>query len=233
MGGTRSALQRRLARFDRWGILAREQIDASVQQIIDLLVNQQSSVVLEFGRYGNSLEAYMLVANYLTRRIHEQYVERVEKALGDSSMEPPQLCIVIEEAHKFLDPLVARQTIFGTIARELRKYKVTLLIVDQRPSAIDDEVMSQIGTRVTALLDNERDIQAVLSGISGAGGLREVLARLDTRQQAIIMGHAVPMPVVIKTRPYDEDFYAAIQNLSPVKTSDVRKALGGGGRRRV
>jgi DNA helicase HerA-like ATPase len=37
-----------------------------------------------------------------------------------------------------------------------------------------------------------------------------VLARLDTKQQAIIMGHAVPMPVVVKTRTYDDDFYAAI-----------------------
>jgi hypothetical protein len=110
---------------------------------------------------------------------------------------------------------------------------VTLLIVDQRPSGIDDEVMSQIGTRVTALLDNERDINAVLTGISGAGGLREVLARLDTKQQAIIMGHAVPMPVVIKTREYDEDFYKAMRNLTPVDVSGVRKSLGSGGRRRV
>ena len=47
-------------------------------------------------------------------------------------------------------------TIFGTIARELRKYNVTLFIVDQRPSGIDAEVMSQIGTRVTMLLDNRR-----------------------------------------------------------------------------
>ena len=53
------------------------------------------------------------------------------------------------------------QTIFGTIARELRKYNVTLLIVDQRPSGIDPEVMSQIGTRVTCLLDDESDIRAV------------------------------------------------------------------------
>ena len=233
MGGTLSALQRRLERFERWAFLSKESVADSVQQIIDLLVNQQKSVVLEFGRYGNSLDAYMLVANYLTRRIHEQYVERMEKALGDPVDEPPQLVIVIEEAHKFLDPLIARQTIFGTIARELRKYKVTLLVVDQRPSAIDEEVMSQIGTRVTALLDNDRDITAVLMGISGAAGLREVLARLDTKQQTIIVGHAVPMPVVVKTRAYDEDFYAAVTNLSPVQTSAVRKSLGKGDRRRV
>jgi DNA helicase HerA-like ATPase len=184
--------------------------------------------VLEFGRYGNSLEAYMLVANYLTRRIHEAYVERVEKSLGDPAYQPPQLMITIEEAHKFLDPKIANQTTFGIIAREMRKYNVTLLVVDQRPSGIDEEVMSQIGTRVTALLDNERDIAAVLNGISGAGGLREVLARLDTRQQAIIMGHAVPMPVVIKPRTYDEDFYESFKNLTPVDSAKARKILGGG-----
>jgi DNA helicase HerA-like ATPase len=148
------------------------------------------------------------------------------------------LLITIEEAHKFLDPAIARQTIFGVIARELRKYNVTLLIVDQRPSGIDEEVMSQIGTRATALLDNERDIQAVLTGISGAQSLREVLARLDTKQQAIVMGHAVPMPVVIRTRAYDEDFYAAMDSVDSGNLAQAaqkaRRSLGDdGGKRRL
>ncbi|MBN1679410.1 MAG: ATP-binding protein [Anaerolineae bacterium] len=203
------ALQRRLRRFERFDFLKPHALDDSVRKIIEF-IEQRKSVVLEFGRYGNALEAYILVANYLTRRIHAMYVQAVERALGDENMEPPQLLITIEEAHKFLDPLIARQTIFGTIARELRKYNVTLLVVDQRPSGIDDEVMSQVGTRVTALLDNDRDIAAVLMGISGSAGLREVLARLDTSQQAIIMGHAVPMPVVVKTRTYDTEFYRSL-----------------------
>lgn len=203
------ALSRRLERLTRFDFLRESWKGDSAQRIIEYL-DKGINVVLEFGRYGNSLEAYILVANYLTRRIHRMYVERVERALGDTAQEPAQLLIVIEEAHKFLDPQIARQTIFGTIARELRKYNVTLLIVDQRPSGIDEEVMSQIGTRVTALLDNERDINAVLTGVSGASALREVLARLDTRQQALIIGHAVPMPVVIQTRTYDTDFYAAM-----------------------
>jgi DNA helicase HerA-like ATPase len=208
-GAALSALIRRLERFKRWDFLTPQPAGDSVQAILDS-IERGNSVILEFGRYGNALEAYILVANYLTRRIRERYVKRIEASLGDEAQQPPQLLITIEEAHKFLDPMIARQTIFGTIARELRKYKVTLLVVDQRPSAIDEEVMSQIGTRVTALLDNERDITAVLMGVSGAQGLREVLARLDTRQQAIVLGHAVPMPVVIKTRPYDEAFYAAM-----------------------
>ena len=230
--GTLAALQRRLQRFERWDFLTPQSPVDSVAQIVNLLENGKS-VVLEFGRYGNSLEAYMLVTNYLTRRIHELYVEKVERALGDKAMEPPQLLVTIEEAHKFLDPRIASQTTFGIIAREMRKYNVTLLIVDQRPSGIDEEVMSQIGTRVTALLDNERDINAVLTGISGAAGLREVLARLDTKQQAIIMGHAVPMPVVVKTRTYDEAFYAAVRGeISGTAVGATRERLGNGRKER-
>jgi hypothetical protein len=205
--GTLGAIQRKLGMFRRFNFLQERVSDDPVRQVLDYLDNG-TSVILEFGRYGNSMEAYILVANYITRRIHASYVRRKEEALGRQADEPRQLVITIEEAHKFLDPLIASQTIFGTIARELRKYNVTLLIVDQRPSGIDPEVMSQVGTRVTCLLDDEADVRAVLSGISGAGQLRQVLARLDTRQQALIMGHAVPMPVVVKTRAYDVDFYA-------------------------
>ena len=125
--------------------------------------------MLEFGRFGDDLTAYILVSNLLSRRIHDRYVQQKEEAEGGTGREPRPLVLVIEEAHKFLSPSIAPQTIFGTIARELRKYNVTLMVIDQRPSVIDSEVMSQLGTRLTCLLDNERDIEAVLSGTPAAG----------------------------------------------------------------
>jgi len=145
---------------------------------------------------------------------------------------PRQLVITIEEAHRFLDPATVGQTIFGTIAREMRKYFVTLLVVDQRPSGIDNEVMSQIGTRITALLNDEKDIDAIFTGVSGAQSLRSVLSKLDSKQQALILGHAVPMPVVIRTRPYDETFYTEIGDVAweempndkVLKAAEVAKA---------
>jgi DNA helicase HerA-like ATPase len=207
---TLSAIQRKFEMFRRLSFLQEKPPEKDPVEEIFATLDQGISVVLEFGQHGNKLEAYMLVANYLTRRIHARYVERKNRAAGGNAAEPKPLAIVIEEAHKFLDPALARFTIFGAIAREMRKYNVTLLVVDQRPSAIDEEVMSQIGTRVTCLLDNEADVKAVLSGVSGAGGLREVLARLDTRQQALILGHAVPMPVVVRTRDYDAKLYAEL-----------------------
>jgi DNA helicase HerA-like ATPase len=211
-GGTLGAVQRKLGMFRRFDFL-RPRVDEDVVGKIMEYLDRGIHVILEFGRYGSTLEAYILVANFLTRRIHKRYVQRMEDAVGQRIQEPKPLVITIEEAHKFLDPAIARQTIFGTIARELRKYNVTLLIVDQRPSGIDEEVMSQVGTRVTALLDNEADIRAVFTGVSGAGELRQVLARLDTRQQALILGHAVPMPVVVQTRAYGPDLYAEVGHI--------------------
>lgn len=177
--------------------------DDAVQHILETLQSGRN-VVLEFGQYDQPKQ-YMLVVNILTRRLHDIYRALTEKALGGEGQKPRPLVITIEEAHKFLSPQLAGQTIFGTIAREMRKYNVTLLIVDQRPSGIDDEVLSQVGTKICCLLDDEKDIDAVLTGISGANTLRNVLASLETKQQALIFGHAVPMPVVIKTRPYDDE----------------------------
>ena len=222
--GTLGAIQRKLSQLHRFGFLVDQTPDDSIGRILDY-VSSGVSVILEFGRYGNALEAYVLVANYITRRIHKAYVDRKEAYLGGHGDEPRPLVITIEEAHKFLDPAIARYTIFGTIAREMRKYNVSLLVVDQRPSGIDPEVMSQIGTRITALLDEENDIRAVFSGVAGTAALREVLARLETKQQVLILGHAVPMPIVVRTRDY-ADLYGEIAGKG-IDVADVAQALFG------
>ena len=224
--GSLTALQRRLSTLEARckGFLRKNlpQSDDAIKQALNDLLSGYN-VVLEFGQFDSPLQ-YMLVANILTRKIHDAYVELTEKAMGEESSKPQKLVIAIEEAHKFLAPHLAEQTIFGKIARELRKYNVTLLIVDQRPSGIDDEVMSQVGTKICCLLDDEKDIESVLNGVSGASGLRQVLASLDSKQQALIFGHATPMPVVIKTRTYDnEEFRRSMRADDQFDDSDEAK----------
>lgn len=201
--GTFYAMQRKLQRLLRMGFIQEETAGDFTERVLQHLT-KHNSVVIEFGRFGNDLPAYVFVANFLTRRIHQRYVDLKEASEGSGGEPPQKLVIAIEEAHKFLEPGIAELTIFGTIARELRKYNVTLLIVDQRPSQIDAEIMSQIGTRITCALSDEKDISAVFAGVSGAQELRSVLAALDSKQQALIMGHAVPMPVVVKTSTYQD-----------------------------
>ncbi len=209
-----SALHRKLRRIETFPFTV-DRLDGpdAVDTMMDY-IDRGIHIVLEFGRQTSML-AYLLVANIISRRIHEKYVQKSEQfyATQDPADRPRQLVITIEEAHKFLNMTTAKQTIFGTIAREMRKYYVSLLVVDQRPSGIDEEVLSQLGTKITALLNDEKDIQAVLTGMSNASGLRSVLASLDSKQQALVFGHAVPMPVVIRTRDYDAAFYRAMGDL--------------------
>ena len=61
-----------------------------------------------------------LSPNILTRRIHDEYTRQMEEAGNDRGKQPPPLVITIEEAHKFLSTALAKQTIFGIIAREMR-----------------------------------------------------------------------------------------------------------------
>ncbi|MGI8587270.1 MAG: ATP-binding protein [Chloroflexia bacterium] len=204
--GSVDALKRRIGRVERLSFVKQ---GTTLQQsgITDLISALESgrNLILQFGR-NSSLLAYMLVATLITRRIHERWVKLTEDAEQDGSGKVKPLMITIEEAHKFLSQ---GQSIFSTIARELRKYSVTLLIVDQRPSSIDPDVMSQLGTRITALLSDERDIDAVFTGTRG-GHFKNILATLDTRQEVLVFGHAVPMEVVLRTRTFDEALYRAI-----------------------
>jgi DNA helicase HerA-like ATPase len=215
------ALQRKLTRLEDLKYI-RSSVQANYVGQILAALEAGKHVVIEFGSQANLL-SYMLATNIIARRIHQAYVRKAEQFLQTKNPgdRPRPLVITIEEAHRFLDPSTVGQTIFGTIAREMRKYFVTLLVVDQRPSGIDPEVMSQIGTRITALLNDDKDIDAIFTGVSGAQNLRSVLAKLDSKQQALLLGHAVPMPVVVQTRPYDERFYAEIADPDWSKLSDA------------
>ncbi|MEQ8971485.1 MAG: DUF87 domain-containing protein [Coleofasciculus sp. C1-SOL-03] len=214
------ALQRKLLRLDELKYMRSACPQNYIDQILQSL-DAGKHVVVEFGSQSNML-SYMLATNVMTRRIHGKYVRKAEKFLQSKNPcdRPRPLVITIEEAHRFLDSATVRQTIFGIIAREMRKYFVTLLIVDQRPSGIDNEVMSQVGTRITCLLNDDKDIEAIFTGVSGGQSLRSVLAKLDSKQQALILGHAVPMPVVVRTRPYDQTFYTEIGEPSWDEMSD-------------
>jgi len=177
----------------------------ALEKIIQALEGGQH-VILSFGDHGKDLD-YLLVTNLLTRRIREGWEKTTNAFRSGKGAEPRPLVIVVEEAHKLLNREMAAQTIFSTIARELRKYYVTLLVIDQRPSQIYDEVMSQLGTRISGKLGDEEDIRAVLSGQAGKEALRGTLSHLQDKEEVLLLGWGVPMPLPVKSRRYDEQFW--------------------------
>jgi len=63
-------------------------------------------------------------------------------------------------------------------------------------------------------LGDDLDIQAVLSGLSGRdslrGTVRTTVARLEPKEEVLLLGWGVPMPLPVKSRRYDEKFYKEI-----------------------
>ena len=183
-------------------------------------------MILSFGNYANDLD-YLLVSNLLTRRIRDKWEERTNKARSQNEGEPRPLVIVVEEAHKLLNREMASQTTFSTIARELRKYYVTLLIIDQRPSQIYDEVLSQLGTRISGWLGDEADIHAVLSGLAGRDALRGMLARLQPKEEVLLLGWGISMPIPVRSRRYNLEFWDELQGKGKKNSQDkVMRELG-------
>ena len=223
------ALRRKLGVLMNRKYLVAEPATNALDQMINNL-QEGRHVVLSFGNYEKDID-YLLVTNLITRKIRDAW----EKATADfhskakATTEPRPLVIAVEEAHKLLNREMANQTIFSTIAREMRKYYVTLLIIDQRPSQIYDEVMSQLGTRISASLGDEDDINAVLSGLPGRSGLRGMLAKLQPKEEVLMLGWGVPMPIPIRSRRYDQLFWKELlgnQDDGPKTLEDAAKALG-------
>ncbi|MEJ5201622.1 MAG: ATP-binding protein [Anaerolineales bacterium] len=186
-------------------------------------------VVLSFGKHEADLD-YLLVTNLLTRKLRQIWEQRTNEYRSRGGQEPRQLVIVVEEAHKLLNHEMAAQTTFSTIAREMRKYYVTLLIIDQRPSQIDDEVMSQLGTRISGWLGDDADIQSVLSGLANREALRGMLARLQPKEEVLLLGWGVPMPIPVRSRRYDQHFWEELGVRAGVrrKTEQILGELGFG-----
>jgi hypothetical protein len=197
-----------------------------IEEIIKALEAGQH-VILSFYQHETDLD-YLLVSNLLTRCIREKWEKRTNDFRSKGEAEPHPLVIVVEEAHKLLNREMAGQTTFSTIAREMRKYYVTLLIVDQRPSQIYDEVMSQLGTRISGWLGDEDDIHSVLSGLAGRDALRGMLARLQPKEEVLLLGWGVPMPLPVRSRRYDSLFWDELlgKKKDRMTTEQALKDLG-------
>lgn len=226
--GAAEALRSKLERLNHRAYLVESPAGNALRDIIDNL-QAGRHVVLSFGRYDSDLD-YLLVTNLITRKIREAWEAATTQYHKDHKKEPRPLVVVVEEAHKLLNREMASQTIFSTIAREMRKYYVTLLIIDQRPSQIYDEVMSQLGTRISGSLGDEDDIQAVLSGLAGRQALRGMLAKLQPKEEVLMLGWGVPMPIPIRSRRYDKRFWEELLgNTSQPRSMNENSAILGFG----
>lgn len=140
-----------------------------------------------------------LIATVLLRRI---YRERLNAMRGrESDIECPVFAL-FEEGHRFAPGSGSAPSIgiLRTITSEGRKFGFGIGIISQRPSKIDQDVLSQCGTQITMKIRNPTDQEAIKKSVEAAG--EDVLRELPglTPGQAVLSGDAMNTPALVQIR---------------------------------
>ena len=113
------------------------------------------------------------------------------------------ILLVCEEAHRYIpsdrvSTGAAVRSILERIAKEGRKYGVSLGLITQRPSDLAEGVLSQCGTILTLRLNNDRDQAFVRAAMpEGSRGFLDAIPALRNRE-CIISGEGVSIPIRVQ-----------------------------------
>jgi hypothetical protein len=118
----------------------------------------------------------------------------------ESGMKEKPLLLVLEEAHRYLssDSNGLAKDMTRRIAKEGRKFGVGSMLVSQRPSEIDETILSQCGTLIALRMTNSSDRSKVKSVMADSlSGIVDSLPILRTGE-AIVTGEAIKLPMRCK-----------------------------------
>jgi DNA helicase HerA-like ATPase len=110
------------------------------------------------------------------------------------------ILLVCEEAHRYVPSEKNADgssvgKILSRIAKEGRKYGISLGLITQRPSDLAEGVLSQCGTIISMRLNNDRDQAFVKAAMpEGARGFLDSIPALRNRE-CIICGEGVSIPI--------------------------------------
>lgn len=186
--------------------------------VMDWICHDQPITVFDLG--GVPFEIVDLVVGVINRIIFEvMFWGRELEGVGRNR----PLLIVFEEAHAYLPRSGKSQYISGyasnavrRIFKEGRKYGVGSIVVSQRPSELDETILSQCGTFFALRLSNNEDQGRVRSAVPDTlSGLTELLPALRIGE-AIVLGEAMLIPSrvrlpVIEPRPKSDDPKVSVQ----------------------
>ena len=163
--------------------------------------SNQNITVIDLG--GVPFEVLSITVSLITRILFEfgfyykKYLDLQEKIC-----ETP-LLLVYEEAHKYvpkseLAKFRASKNAIERIAKEGRKYGVTLGIISQRPSEISETIFSQCNTFIAMRLTNPDDQNYVKRLLPDSmGNITDALPSLKTGE-ALLIGESIEIPCIVK-----------------------------------
>ena len=173
-------------------LTVQDNMAAVLARIFRIPVNGKPIAILELG--GLPSEIINVVVSVLARLAFD---------FGVWSAGKIPITFICEEAHRYVPNdkttgFEPTKRAISKIAKEGRKYGVSLCIVTQRPAELDPTILSQCNTIFALRLTNERDQEILKAGISdAAASLLEFMPTMGTGE-AITFGEGVALPTRIK-----------------------------------
>lgn len=152
---------------------------------------------------GVPFEVLSICVSLISRLIFEfgYHSKKIKRKLNENQDIP--ILIVYEEAHKYapksdLSKYRTSKEAIERIAKEGRKYGVTLLLASQRPSEISETIFSQCNTFISMRLTNPDDQNYVKRLLPDTvGDITNLLPSLK-EGEALIMGDSISIPSIVK-----------------------------------
>ena len=206
--GPYKRLKRRIATLmadPRYAFIFRNQakplpLDQLVGRIFRLPVAGKPISILDFSSIPSE-----------TLNVVVSVVSRLAFELATWSSRKIPILLVCEEAHRYIprDPSLgfhSTRRIIGRIAKEGRKYGVSLGIISQRPSELEPSTLSQCSTIFSMRLSNEVDQNFVRAAVpDGAQDLLSFLPSLGTAE-TMVFGEAVNLPMRVLLNNLPEEY---------------------------
>lgn len=174
----------------------------TIRQIIGYKKEKTSNItIIDLG--GIPFEVLSITVSLISRLLFDYgYFYKKRLDTEKKNCETPIL-LVYEEAHKYVPKsnLVkyrASKNAIERIAKEGRKYGVTLAILSQRPSEISETIFSQCNSFVVMRLTNPEDQSYVKRLLPDTlGNLTDMLPSLQSGE-ALLIGESIVMPSLVK-----------------------------------
>ena len=171
----------------------------SLKDVIDTFaMNDKRLLRICLSGVAYEYRAREIIANVIGRFL-------LGKARGGDFNERP-LVVVVDEAHNFLgrhlgsDDYQTRLDAFEIIAKEGRKYSLTVCLASQRPRDITEGVLSQMGTLIVHRLTNERDREVVERACGEIDRAASAFLPNLRPGEAAIIGTDFPIPLTLQIR---------------------------------
>lgn len=154
-------------------------------------LNKSGVIIIDISSVVDS-DGLKLFSNFLARYTLENNMTNIGK--NDSPV-----CLIFDEAHRYIqESTLLDDSIFNRIAREGRKFGVSLLVISQIPSELSRIVLSQTSTFVIHRIQNSIDLDYLRRNVPAVSNSQIDRLPSFAPGTALILGSSIKLPIELQ-----------------------------------